>query len=121
MIRIDLDDKHFTLRVTGHATAEEGKDHQLICNAVSVIAQGLAYSVTRLEKEREAITGLDYRPESGNLLLKIYPEQWAEAAVRKRMQIFGDALEMLAICESSYITMVWNGEEIKGQEEAGNE
>ena len=122
MISINLDDKNFVLTVKGHALEAEGPDHQLICNSVSVIVQGLAYSLTKFEKDRDAMEGFDYRPDEGDLYLKIMPVAWAQAVVRKRMQIYGDALEMLAICEPKYIEMTWNGEEIKPQkEEESNE
>lgn len=115
MIEIRLDDRSFTLEIKGHAMAEEGPEHRFICSNVSVIAQGLAYCLTKYEKEHEALYGMDYRPEEGDLLLKALPEDWAKAAVKKRFQIAGDMLEMLAICEGSYIHMTWNGQEIIGQ------
>lgn len=114
MIEIRLDDRNFTLEAKGHALETEGPEWKYICSNVSTLTQGLAYSLTKYEKEHESIRGMDYRPEPGDLLLKVDPEEWARAAVRKRMQNFGDALEMLAQCESSYIHMVWNGEEIRG-------
>ena len=76
MIEIRLDtDRKMELTVTGHATAEEGEEHSLICNSVSVLAQGMAYCLTKYESDHEALLGLDYRPDKGDMLLKLFPEE----------------------------------------------
>ena len=112
MIRIDLDDKHFTLRVTGHATAEEHDDHSLICSAVSAIAQGLVYCVSKMDNAEGALRSIQYRDEPGDYFLLIIPEQWAETMIRHRFRNYGDGLEMMAKCHPESVTMIWDGERI---------
>lgn len=112
MIEINLNTAKFRLTVEGHAMAEETKEHSEICAAVSAMAQALAYTITRYEKDHESIKGMDYRSEPGDFLLQIQPEDWAESFIRKRMQTYGDGLELLAGSHPESIHMIRDGEEV---------
>jgi uncharacterized protein YsxB (DUF464 family) len=112
MIDINVNTARFKLEIRGHAKPEETPEYQGICAAVSAIAQGLAYTITKYEKDHEAINGIDYRPEPGDMLLQVTPAGWAEAAIRKRFHAFSDALELMAMSEPQSVHMIRDGEEI---------
>ena len=113
MIEINVNTARFKLEIKGHAKLEETPEYREICAAVSAIAQGLAYTITKYEKDHEAINGIDYRPEPGDLLLQVTPAAWAEAMIRKRFYAFADALELMAMSEPQSVHMIRDGEEIK--------
>ena len=117
MIEINLDTNKFKLTVEGHAKPEETDRHAEICAAVSAMAQGLAYSISRFEKDHNGINGIDYRSEPGDFLLQIYQDDWVGSFVRKRMQAYGDGLEFMAACEPQSIHMIRDGEEIEAFKE----
>jgi hypothetical protein len=117
MIEINLNTARFKLEIRGHAKPEEHPDYSAICTGVSTLAQGLGYTISKYESDHEALNGLDYRPEAGDLLLKAYPASWAEAAIRKRYNAYGDGLELMALSHPECIRMIRDGEEIKAMEE----
>ena len=51
-----------------------------------------------------------------DLLLRVWPESWAEIGMRHRYRIYGDGLEMLALAHPESVHMIWDDEEIQGQE-----
>ncbi len=109
MIRINLDTKHFTLTIEGHARQEEGGEFNAVCTAVSAIAQGVAYCVTKENTEKDILEGMDYRPEPGDFLIRLLPTEWARVKVRKILNIYGDGLEMLAMSHPEFIRMERDG------------
>ncbi len=112
MIRIDLDETRLMLTVKGHAQAEESEEYRHICAGVSAIAQGMAYCLAKWQKEKDSLLAMDYRPDKGDLLLQVQPEDWARPGARRRMAIFGDGLEMMAVCHPESIEMTRNGENV---------
>ena len=115
MIIINLDDRLLKLTVTGHATPEEGPDWKLVCNSVSVLAQGLVYSIAKFEENHDALLGFDYKIDPGDMIVNPSPEEWARATIRKRMQIYGDGLQLVAENFPEYCRMTWNDMEIKAE------
>ena len=117
MIEIRMNTARFKLTVKGHATAEETGEWREVCSAVSALAQALAWSITKYDgMEKGALKSVEYRPDSGDLLLRVWPESWAEIGMRHRYRIYGDGLEMLALAHPESVHMIWDDEEIQGQE-----
>ena len=114
MITIRMDEKKLKLTVEGHATAEESRDYQLICTAASALTQGLAYSVSRSSGDMKSI---EYRPEPGNLMLRVYPESKTESEIRQKFITYGDGMELLAKSHDCSVTMIRNGTRITAKEE----
>ena len=120
MIEINLNTARFKLTVKGHAKEEESEKYTEICAAVSALSQSLMYSLTKLP--RDAMKSVDYRPEPGNLLIKAYPEQWAEGFVKNRFKADGDGLELLATSHGNSVTFIRDGKRILPEkEEQANE
>lgn len=122
MITINLSVEKFKVTVTGHAQPEEGENYRETCAAASMLIQGLAHSITKFQAAQNGIQEIDYRGEPGDMLLRIKPEPWAEATVRKRMRAYGDGLELLAMSEPQSVRMTWDGIPVEPEEgEKGNE
>lgn len=121
MIEINLNTARFKLEIKGHAKREESEEYSAICTGVSTLAQGLAYTITKYESDHEALNGMDYRPEPGDLLLKAIPATWAEAAIRKRFNAYGDGMELLAMSHPECVRMIRDGEEVKQPTGGDNE
>lgn len=122
MITINLSVEKFKVTVTGHAQPEEGENYRETCAATSMLIQGLAHSITKFQAAQNGIQEIDYRGEPGDMLLRIKPEPWAEATVRKRMRAYGDGLELLAMSEPQSVRMTWDGIPVEPEEgEKGNE
>lgn len=109
MIEINLSVEKFTLKITGHAQPDESERYREICAGASMLAQGLASSICKFQKTQNGIQAIDYRDTPGDMLLKIRPDPWAEATVRKRMRAYGDGLELLALAEPQSVQMTWDG------------
>ena len=122
MININLSVEKFILTVTGHAQPDECEQYREVCAASSMLVQGLAYSITKFQDAQNGIQEIDYRNQPGDMLLRIKPDPWAEATVRKRMRAYGDGLELLAQSEPQSVSMTWDGIPVKPEEgEKGNE
>lgn len=129
MIEINMNTARFKLTVKGHALPEETEEYSQICSAVSALAQGLAYTITKYESDHNCIEELDYRNEPGDFFWQVKPEAWAEALIRKRMYAYGDGMEMMASCHPESVKMIYDGEEVEpfteedesnGKQETGN-
>ena len=114
MIEIRMETKRLKLSVTGHAKAEENEDYAAICTAVSTVAQGLAYTVSKMGK---ALRSVQYRKDPGDLFLLAIPEDYAVPVAREKFKTYGDGLEMLAKAHPECVGMVWDGERIIPEEE----
>ena len=122
MIHINLSVEKFTVTITGHAQPDECEQYREVCAAASMLVQGLAYSITKFQDAQNGIQEIDYRNQPGDMLLRIKPDPWAEATVRKRMRAYGDGLELLAQSEPQSVSMTWDGTPVKPEEgEKGNE
>lgn len=114
MIEITMNTARYKLTVKGHAMPEEGEQYKEICAAASALAQALAYSITKLP--RDAMKSFEYRPDPGDLLIRAYPEEWAELVTKNRFKTYADGLELLAMSHPQSITMVLDGEKITEKE-----
>jgi len=118
MININLSVEKFTVTITGHAQPDECEQYREVCAAASMLVQGLAHSITKFQAAQNGIQEIDYRDQPGDLLLRIKPDPWAEATVRKRMRAYGDGMELLALSEPQSVTMTWDGIPVKPEEGA---
>ena len=112
MIEINLNTARYKLTVTGHATPEESAEYKEICAAASAIAQSLAYSVTKYHEGESPLKSFEYRPDPGDLMIRAWPEEWAELAIGRRFRIYGEGMELLARSHPQSVTMIWDGERI---------
>ena len=110
MIEITVNTNRFRVTVTGHAQPEEGEQYREICAACSALTQSLAYTISKLPKE--ALKSFEYRPDPGDLLIRAYPEEWAELVVKNRFKTMADGLELLAKSHSNSVKMIRDGERI---------
>ena len=113
MIMIRTDTRKLKLTVEGHAMPAESPQYQQICTAASALAQGLAYSVSR----SGGMKSFEYRPEAGNLYLRIYPEEKTEREIRAKFETYADGMEMLAKSHPQGISMIRDGVRIQKEEE----
>jgi len=120
MITINLSVEKFTLKIDGHAEPAESQEYREICAGCSMLAQGLAASITKFQGKQDGIREIDYRDTPGDMLLRIQPEPWAEATVRKRMRAYGDGFELLAQSAPGSVTMIWDGVPVEVPEEGAN-
>ena len=114
MIEITMNTARYKLTVKGHAMPEEGAQYKEICAAASALAQALAYSISKLPGD--AMKSFEYRPDPGDLLIRAYPEDWAELVTKNRFKTYADGLELLAMSHPQSITMVLDGEKITEKE-----
>ncbi len=115
MIEININTARFKLTVKGHAVPEESEQYREICSAVSALAQALMYSISKLP--RDAMKSLEYRPEPGDLLIRAFPEEWAELSTRNKFKTYADGMELLALSHQQSVTMIRDGEKILPQKE----
>ena len=116
MIEITVNTTRYRVTVKGHAQPEESDKYKEICAAASALAQALMYSLTKLP--RDAMKSVEYRQDPGDLLIRVFPEEWAELSVKNRLKAYADGMELLAISHPCSITMIRDGELIKeGKEE----
>lgn len=113
MIEINVNTARFKVTIKGHAMPEENARYLEICNSVSSLAQGLAYALTKYEKEHEPFKRVEWRGEPGNTLLRVWPEEWAERMARGYVNIYADGMELLALSYPECVHMIRDGEEIK--------
>ena len=116
MIEIMVNTARFRVAVKGHATPEESAQYREICSAVSALAQGMMFSLNRVNDEGGAYKSVEYRPDPGDLMIRVYPEHWAEREARRRIDIYADGMELLAMAHSESVHMIRDGEEIRRAE-----
>lgn len=118
MIKITMNTTKLKLTVEGHAMPAESDQYKEICSAASALAQSLAYTVSRYNKGEGAVKSFEYRPEAGNLLIRVFPEHWAERELRHRFEIYGDGLQLLAESHPQCVQFIRDGERIIPKEES---
>ena len=116
MIEITMNTARFKLTVKGHAEPGESDQYKEICAAASALAQALAYSISKFPGD--AMKSFEYRPEPGDLLIRAYPEDWAELGTKNRFKAYAEGLELLALSHPQSITMILDGEKIIPEKEA---
>ena len=117
MITIRMNTERLKLTIEGHAQPEETSDYRAICSAVSAIAQGLAYSIAKYDEQEGGLKSLEYRNDPGNMLIRPWPEHWAESTYRHRFRNYGDGFELLAKSHPESVTFIRDGEKILPEEE----
>ena len=70
MIIIDLSVEKFQLIIKGHAQPEETEDYFQVCAGASMLAQGLAHSIAKFQKQQDGIKRILYRGDPGDMVLK---------------------------------------------------
>lgn len=125
MILITMNSKRLKLTVEGHAMPEEngGNDADTIgiCNAVSALAQGLIYTISQYNNGEGTTKSIQYRNDPGDLMIKIFPEPWAEREIRHRFEIYADGLQLMAESHPQSVTFIRDGERIIAKEEQAHE
>ena len=116
MITITMNTTKLKLTIEGHAMPEESDEYKEICAAASALAQSLAYTVTRYNDGEGTMKSFQYRPEAGNLLIRIFPATWAEREFRHRFEIYGDGLQMLAESHPQSVRFIRDGERVLPKE-----
>ena len=117
MIRINMNTARLKLTVEGHAMQEEGPEYQQICAAASALAQSLAWSVNKYNEGEGTMKSFEYRPETGNLLIRVWPEHWAEAVFKRKFKDYADGFELLAKSHPQSVEFIWDGERILPEKE----
>ena len=121
MINITMNSKRLKLTVTGHALPEESPMCKEICAAASALAQSMMYSISRYNDGEGTMKSTEYRDQPGDLMIRIWPETWAEREIRHIFNIYADGLELLAESHPQSVTYIKDGERIIAKEEKGNE
>lgn len=124
MITITMNTKRLKLTVTGHALQEESKgetDYIAICNMVAALAQGMAYAVSRYNNGEGTMKSIEYRPDPGDLMLKVFPETWAEREFMHIFNIYAEGMQLLAESHPQSVTFIRDGERITAKEDKGHE
>lgn len=117
MIEIRMDTKRLKMKIEGHAQPEECDDHTLVCNAASVLAQGLVYSCKKYSDEKQAAKEIKYRPDRGDMFFLVIPEKWAEVVFRAKFRTYADGLMCLAENRPESVTMILDGKKIEADKE----
>ena len=122
MIEIEMNTARLKLTVKGHAMPDESPQYKEICAACSALVQALAYTITKFNSEGDALEIFKFQDEPGDVILKVKPTEWAERSIRKRFDVYGDGLELLAMSHPCSVKMIWDGELIiPSEEEQKNE
>lgn len=122
MIEIEMNTARLKLTVKGHAMPDESPQYKEICAACSALVQALAYTITKFNNEGDALEIFKFQDEPGDVILKVKPTEWAERSIRKRFDVYGDGLELLAMSHPCSVKMIWDGELIiPSEEEQKNE
>lgn len=116
MITITMNTTKLKLTIEGHAMPEESDEYREICAAASALAQSLAYTVTKYNDGDGTMKSFQYRPDAGNLLIRIFPAEWAERAFRHRFEIYGDGLQLLAESHPESVRFIRDGERVLPKE-----
>lgn len=117
MITIRMNSKRLKLTVEGHALPEESSEYKQICSAASALAQSLAYCVSIYNGGKGTLKSFEYKDEPGDLLIRAWPEPWAELGIRQRFENYADGLELLAKSHPQSVTFIRDGEQILPEEE----
>ena len=124
MITITMNTARLKLTIEGHALPEEDKnelDFIRICSAASALAQSLAYAISQYNDGQGAMKAFDYRPKSGDLLIRVFPETWAEREFRHMFEIYGKGFQLMAESHPQSVTYIKDGERIIAKEEKKDE
>ena len=121
MINITMNSKRLKLTVTGHAMPEETPDYREVCAAASALAQSLMYSISLYNNGEGTMKSTEYRDQPGDLMIRIWPETWAEREIRHIFNIYADGLQLLAESHPYSVTFIRDGELITAKEENGHE
>lgn len=121
MITITMNSKRLKLTVTGHAMPEESTQYNEICAAVSAMAQSMMYAISKYNDGEGTMKSTEYRDDPGDLMIRIWPETWAEREIRHIFNIYADGLELLAESHPCSVTFIRDGELILAKEENGHE
>ena len=119
MIIINMNTKRLKLTVEGHAKREESGGFREICNCAGALAQGLAYTVSKLTEQEGVLQDYKYRDDPGNLMLKVFPEEDAAEDVRRIFDNYGDGFELLAKSHPYSVTFIRDGELIRAEKGEG--
>ena len=115
MITITMNSKRLKLTVEGHAQPEESTEYREICAAVSALSQALIYTINQYNDGEGTMKSFEYRPEPGDLMIRVWPESWAEREIRHRFDIYADGLQLLAESHPQSITFIRDGERIEAK------
>ena len=115
MISINLNTARFKLTIEGHAQPEESDQYKEICSAASALAQAMVYAVTRY-REGTLLKELDYRPDSGDLMVHMFPEAGDGMEIRRIWELYGYGMELLALSHQQSVTMIRDGKRIREDE-----
>ena len=110
MITIRMQTSKYKLTVEGHALPEESEQYREICAATSALAQSLAWTISK--GKRFGAKAIEYRPDPGNLMLRVFPEMWENTAYSNAFRVIGDGFELLAKSHPQSVTFIWDGERI---------
>ena len=124
MITITMNTARLKLTVEGHAIPAEDQeelDYLRICSAASALSQSLAYAITKYNDGEGTMKSFNYRPDPGNLLIRVFPETWAEREFRHIFEIYSRGFQLLAESHPQSVTFIKDGERIIAKEEKDNE
>lgn len=111
MIHIEMNTNRLKLTIKGHAQPAETEQYREICSAASAIAQSMVYAISRYN-DGSALKELDYRPDPGNLMVRLMPEEKQEEPLKMIMTLYGYGLELLAKSHPYSVQMIWDGAKI---------
>lgn len=117
MITIRMNTAKLKLTIDGHATPAESGEWKEICAATSALAQALMYSLTKYNDGKDTMKSVEYRPEAGNMMIRVFPETWAERGLRNIFKVYGDGLQLLAESHPQSVEMIRDEERIITKEE----
>ena len=117
MITIRMNTTKLKLTIDGHATPEESDEYRQICAGASALAQALMYAMTKYNDGKDTMKSVEYRPDAGNLMIRVYPEPWAEMGLRSIFRAYGDGFQLLAESHPQSIEMIRDEERIIAKEE----
>ena len=121
MITITMNTARLKLTVEGHAQPEESEQYLQICAATSALAQSLAYACTKYNDGKGTMKSFEYRPDAGNLMIRVYPEPWAVHGFRHLFDSYGFGFQLLAESHSCSVIFIKDGERIIAKEEKKDE
>lgn len=112
MITINMNTARWKLTVEGHAQPAESEQYREICAGASALAQSLAYACTKYNEGDGTMKSFEYRPDSGNLKIRVYPETWAESAFRHIFNNYSWGFQLLAESHPYSVTFIKDGERV---------
>ena len=103
MIRVRMDFLEYAMEMKGHANAPREGELDLVCCAASTLGQLLLYSLEEYKAQHGGITRIDETAEPGHLKVKVRCREWARVAVKTRMDMIREGMEMLQERYPEYI------------------